>query len=1023
MGLPAQSVNRPVFVTVFFLGLILLGIISLFRLPIELYQGTSSGIVSIIIRARGGLSPREVEQMITRPVEEAVSTVSRLKAMYSNSREAESRVTLEFEPGTDMDFASLEVREKFSKVKSKLPPEIEKPVIANYADSDNAVVAFAVISETKTPEELRAVVDSDLKPLLERINGVASVEVYGGRERKILVELDRDKMASYQVSIEEIMDIIGASNINLLAGDYQRGDYDFAIRTMGAFQKIDEIGELGIKATRQGSVVPLKEIATIKDSYLEPEDYARLNLSQNIAIYVKKISTANTIQVVKVVKAIVDEYSKMKKDDLRTVIVADRAHSIARAINDVRDALLIGVVLVTGIIYIVLRRKVLSAIIFTAIPVSVISSFLLMELFGQSLNVMTLSGMAISIGILVDSAVVVLENIFKKIEEGKEHLQAVVEGTEEMWLPLLASLVTNLIVFLPVIFIDKVVQLQYGGFAFTVSVTHIISFLVAITFIPMLISKVNLQTHTNLQTKEWGGARAPKKPDRMYEQYEKALQFSFRFRYVLFAAVLTLFAASAWGLAHRDIDMPSTLEENEFKIVIFPLAGAKLETNDEVTKKIEEMLHGYVEVEMISSTVRKDDIQVFVRLIPRGKRKKSKDEIMSELREKGNEVIKQVHQEYSLIVDEGVSSEESKKIVVNIFGLDGDELERLAHEFAKVISPVSGISNLVMTDLRKRPEYSLVVDKARAAYYGFTVRDVANSIHAQVRGMRPTKYHELTQGKEIETITRLQPIYRQKIDDLRQLYFVSPKKGTQVSLEQIASFYPSQGPQTVDRRNKYQYVFLKADTTKPLETVGKEIQKVVKSIELPKDYFWRFGGQYEELLKGRSQSWVALMITVVLIYMILACFFQSYYQPIVIMATIPLASVGIWLALAITKRPLSQNVFLGMIILAGYVVNNAIILIDRINTLKPSATDLKTLLVRAGRDRLRPILITTLATVLGFFPMTFNTGDSSALWAPLATTVIGGILSSTFLTLFFVPNIFLYFEDLRNFGRSKSKSL
>ncbi|MBI4388043.1 MAG: efflux RND transporter permease subunit, partial [Candidatus Omnitrophica bacterium] len=351
MSFPSQAVKRPVFTSVIFLSLVFLGIVSLLRLPVELYQGVSSGIISIIIRARGGLAPREVEHMITRPVEEAVSTVGKLRAMYSNSREAESRVTLEFEPGTDMNFAALEVREKFSRVKPKLPPEIEKPVIANYSDTDTAVIVFAVISDTKTPEEIRAIVDSELKPLLERLNGVASVEVYGGRERKILVELDRDKMVAYSVSIEEVMDILGASNLNLLAGDYERGDYSFAIRTMGAFTKIDEIGDMGVKISRQGSIIPLKEIATIKDSYLEPEDYARLNLNQNVSVYVKKISVANTVEVAKETRKILDEYNEFKKDEIKTIMVADRAQSIRRAISDVRDSLLIGVFLVCSIIY------------------------------------------------------------------------------------------------------------------------------------------------------------------------------------------------------------------------------------------------------------------------------------------------------------------------------------------------------------------------------------------------------------------------------------------------------------------------------------------------------------------------------------------------------------------------------------------------------------------------------------------------------------------------------------------------
>ncbi len=1018
MGLPNLSVKKPVLVTVVFVGFLLLGILAAFRLPVELYQGTSSGIISIIIRARGGLAPVEVEHMITRPVEESVSTVSRLKTMYSNSREAESRVTLEFEPGTDMNFAALEVREKFSRVKSKLPPEIEKPVIANYSESESAVIVFAVISDTKTPEELREMVETDLKPWLERVDGVASVEIYGGRERKILVELDRDKMVAYSVSVEQVMDVLGASNINLLAGDYERGEYDFAVRTMGAFTSIDEIGNIGVKVTRQGSIIPLKEVATIKDSYLEPEDYARLNLNQNVSIYIKKTSLANTIKVVKLAKQVVKGYADEKVSELRIITVSDRAHSIERAIGDVRGSLILGVFLVTLMIYFALRSPVLALIISTAIPISVISTFLFMDFFGISLNVMTLSGLALSIGIMVDSAVVVMENVFKKREEGLSHEQAVREGSEEMWIPLLAASVTNLVVFLPIIFIDKEIQLIYQGFAFTVCISQVMSLLVAIMLIPMLLSKINFDVPSKPQ-------ESPAKPNfisKFYFWYEQLIRASFRLRYLMLSLIVMLFVASAWGLAHRDIDLPSTLEENEFQVVIFPLAGAKLETNDEVVKKIEEMLGQYKEVDLISTTVRKDDIRIFVRLVPRAKRSASKDVIMSQIKEKGNEEIKQVHEEYSLIVDEGASSEESKKMIINIFGLENETLEKLAHEFAKKINSVKGLTNLVMTDLRKRPEYSLVVDRARAAFYGLNVREVADSIHAQIRGMRPTKYHELTEGLEIETITRLQPIFRQKIDDLRNIFVVSPQTGVQVALEQFSSFYPSTGPQTIDRRNKYRYVFLKGDVNRPLETVGKEIKEAVKDVPMPKDYFWRFGGQYESLLQGRSELWLAFVITVVLIYMVLACMFQSFSEPVLVMIAIPLASIGVWLALTLTQKPLSQPVFIGMILLAGYVVNNSIILIDRINHLKKHIRDRNQILVKAGLDRLRPIMMTTGSTLIGFLPMAIAVSDSSELWSPLAVTVIGGLLTSTILTLFVIPNMFLYFSDLTRLFRTEKTS-
>ncbi|MBI3312675.1 MAG: efflux RND transporter permease subunit [Candidatus Omnitrophica bacterium] len=1008
MGLPNVSIQRPVLTTMIFLALLILGMISLMRLPIELYQGQNQGIVSIIVRARGGLAPVDVEKGITKPIEEAVATVTHLKNLYSNSREAESRVTMEFEPGTNMDFTALEIREKFSRVRPILPKEIEKPVIANYDDTESAIVVFALTSQNLSPEEIRELVDVDLKPVLARVDGVASVEVYGGRERKILVEIDRDKLVRYNISIERVMDILGQSNINLVAGNVDKGDLELAVRSMGAFQSVEEIGEIGIQATRQGSIIPLKEIATVKDSYLESADAARLNLEQNVTVYVKKTSLANTIPVAKTVRMVLDDFKKAHPEAVDIVMVSDKAEIISRSIHDVRDALLIGMVLTIIVIYFFLRKWVLALIISTAIPCSVITTFFFMNMFHISINVMTLSGLALAIGIMVDSAVVVMENTFTKKEQGMTDGHAIREGSEEVWLALFASLVTTLIVFLPVIFIDKKIQMAYSGFAFTVSISLIMSFFVALMLVPMLLmqwGRGKISAHQKGQSGEWG--------EGFKDFYRRIMHWNFKFRYLIVAIFIGLFVSATLKIKNRDIDWPTALEENEFSIIVFPLAGARIEANDDAVKKVEEILGKITDIEMFSSTVRKDDVRIFVRLKPKSKRTYAKDEIMKLLDEKGNEAIKEVHDDYSLIIDEGTTSTEQKKLVVNIFGHENDVLEKLAVEFANRMSKVPGLINLVMTDLRKRPEYGLVVDKGRAAVYGLNVRKIADSVHAQVRGMRPTKFHELTKGEEIEMITRLQAIYRQKIEDLKFIPIAS-KSGVQIPLGEIANFYPTTGPQTIDRKDKYRYVFVKGDTKRPLEAVAREVKEALASVKLPDDYYWRFGGGFEELISGKSQLQWAIVLTFALVYMVLACMFQSYLQPALIMTSVFMASIGIEAALSITRKPLSQPVFIGMILLAGYVINAAIIMTDHLNHLraKKEQKPLREILIQAGLDRLRPITMTTLSTVCGFIPMASNLGQSSDLWSPLAVTVIGGLISSTILTLFILPNLILISEEL-----------
>lgn len=1084
MGLPTVAIKRPIFTIMLYIGLCIFGIISLFALEIELYQGQNQSIISIVVRARGGLPATEVERMITRPVEEAVATVTGIRTLYSNSREAESRVTMEFEPGTNMRFAALEIREKFARVKPILPREIEKPVIANYDDAQAAVLIFAITSDRYSTEEIREKVDNEMKPVLSRVNGVASVEVYGGRERKIMVELDRDKMVAYNVPIDRVMDVLGQSNINLLAGNVQSGKFQFAIRSMGAFNSIDEIADIGIKATRQGTIIPLREIATIKDAYMEASNHARLNLEQNVTVYVKKESLANTLSVVKALHQTVNDYEKNSEGAFRMVTVNDRAETIAAAIGSVVQNLYLGLILTVmvicfflkkmrpvycalagipaaAVIYFVMKllgstgtyydmmllvmmvftlagmvwdKAIVAFIVVVTMPVSLVVTFIFMAACNISVNVMTLSGLALAMGNLVDSAIVVTESILAKKEKGKTDYAAIHEGAEEVWLPLLASLATTLIVFLPILFIDKRVQMVYSGLAFTVTFSLIASFFSSMMLAPMMFLKL---ARGRLNINQDDEHSLLKKGCDKYRRFmHKVLHGPLWVRVL----VLVFFAVAAAGgttlLFKKNIDWPSTYEENEFAIVSFPLAGAKLETNDEAMKKIEEILGKIPDIQIFSSTISKDDLRMFVRLKPKSQRKYSKEEIMKIIDEQGNAAIKEIHDDFSLIVDEGASSGEQKKMVIEIFGHDNDELEKLAKQAAQKIKDIPGISNIVMTDLRKRPEYSIKVDR-RAAIYGISVKKVADSLHAQIRGMRPTEFQEVTKGERIEMITRLQPIYRQKIDDLK-LIPIATDEGIMVPLQEVANFYPSVGPQTIDRKNKYRYVFVKGDIKRPVEEIAKDIDKALSGIKMPDDYFWRFGGGYQDLMDSKSQLFLAVIVTIFLVYMTMACLFQDFISPIIIMITVPMALIGVYLildwpniirwplsftGLPISKwtwlpeaKPLSQQVLIGIVMLAGYVVNAAIIMMDHYKTLLSQGVETRDALIQSVTDRFRPILMTTTTTVLAFSPLAFSLGNSNELWVPMALTGIGGMLMGTVLTLFVLPILIFFVHELKTGG-------
>ncbi|MCB1195864.1 efflux RND transporter permease subunit [bacterium] len=998
MGLPVKSVNRPVTITMLFAGILLFGFISLKQLPVELTPNRDYGQISIIISVRGGMPPTEIESLITKPVEEAIGTVSHLKNVSSSSRESLCIIGLDFEPGTDMDFASLEVREKFSRVKNKLPSEANKPVIAKWAYSQNATMLLSITSNTLTPEMLRRRIEELFKSAISRIDGVANVEIWGGRERKILVELDQTKLSGYNVSYETAMNILGANNLNLLIGEIEEEKSKLLIRTMGLFNTVEDIEKIGVGLSSQGSIIRLKDIAYVHDGYLEPSGYARVNLYDNVGLSISKESNANTLEVTKSIKNELDRILSEIDDDITITYLYNQGEHIEVAISAVKQSLLYGALLAMLVLLFFLRDIPATVVVALSIPTSVLATFILMNFFGITLNIMTLSGLALGIGMLVDNSIVVLENIFHKRHRGLRTKQAAIEGSEEVWMAILASTITTIAVFVPMIFIDKEIRMLYSGLALTVTFAIVASLLVSLSLVPMLYAKISLV---------W---KFKEKKHRMHQLtqriYKEILLTSIRYRYLFLIITFLLFCIAVFTITRMGMEISGNIGKDQFSINMTPPAGTKLEKVDETVRKIETLLADIPEVETISSNVKKNDPRILVTLVPEAQRTRSKEAIIDILREETNKIPR-----FFIYYYTGAQESDSKEVVINVFGYDYEKLRTLANAIGKSISSLPYLTDIKLRMRDPQPEYGLVVDKQRAAFYGLTINQVADSIHGQMRGFRATKFH--SDANEVETITRLEEDYRKSIKDLEHLILTSPTTKKPVYLKQISGFVPTKGPTEIFRLNKNRLISVTANIgAKDLGTVAKDIEGILGSVKFPKDYFYRIAGDYPLLVKSRNQLTGAVAVTVILVYMILASLFQSYYQPLIIMISVPFAAIGVALALQITHHPLSTSVFIGMIMLAGIVVNNAIILIDHANDLKIRGLSRFRIIIEAGKDRLRPIFMTTSTTVLGLIPMALDTGKSSDLWSPLAITVMGGLISSTFLTLIVIPNIYILFEDI-----------
>lgn len=1036
MGLPRLSIERPITILMLFLGILIVGTIALGRLPIELLPNFSFGDISIFVDIRGGIPPEEVEELVSKPIEDAVGTVSHIRSLISISEEGRSRVVMRFEPGINMDYALLEVREKFARIKSKLPKQIEKPVIAKFEQQDVPILIIAATGLGYTPEMLRRIVDDDIKDRVLRVNGVANVDIGGGRERKILVEVDQKRLQAYHLPIGKVINALNLSNIDLLLGGYDKERDKYLIRALGGFRNIEDIKNVGIAATPTKSIIKVRDVAEVKDSYLEPHSYSRVNVLPVVSLYIQKETEANTVEVIEGIQKVEKELTSGILDKrIRLIETYNQADIIKQAIDGVKKTLIYGAILCILVLWVFLRDLRSTFIIAISIPISVIATFICMFFLKITLNVMTLSGLAIGVGMLVDNSIVVLENIHSFREKGIEPIKSVIEGTQEMILAITASTITTIVVFLPIVFVSKDIRILYLGLALTVTFSLIASLFVSLTIVPMLSAHLpNFPSPQRGEGRGEGGRSNPipsepakKKSsrfqksfiERLRKGYRRLLIGALRQRYLVLLLSMAVFAAAVyilWFVIEKEF--VGATEQLDFTIFVELPTGARLDISDQAVSGIEKILETIPEVKQFSSRVEKWSSRVYVKLVPMAQRARSTKEIIDDLRIRVEDVERKYREAF--IYFEEAQEVETNEIIVEIFGYDYNTLNEIAISMLTRMQTIPGLVDLKIRWRKGRPEWRLKVNRQKAALYDFTVDDIANIVHAQMRGLRATLYR--TEAKEVEVIARLQEKDRRTLDQLRKLTLTRPD-GTRVYLEQMVDFEPGLGPSKIWRKNKSRMIQVSANRGRyAFGTAAEKISGVLKDLKLPKDYYWDFGENYWRMIRNQAEFlglWPpgVLWIVIILIYLVLASLFESYTQPFIIMITVPLAAIGVAVALRISGKTINIGVLMGAIMLGGIVVNNAIILIDYTNHLSRLGFRPFRAIITSGMTRLRPIMMTTGTTLLGLVPMALDKSEQANLWSPLAITVMGGLTSSTILTLFIVPSTFVIFQDIRRLFR------
>lgn len=1025
MSIPRFAIHRPV--TVFMISgvIVLLGAISLARLPVDLMPEVNFASITIRV-SYPGVGPLEIEETVTRPIEQAVSAVAGLEQINATSSEGQSVVRLNFTQGIDVNVAADDVRSRIDRVRGRLPEDADPPVIFKF-DSTQFPIVWIGVEGDSDPVRLRELAEKDLARRLERVPGVASVDVSGGLRRQIRVDLSKEKITALDLSVDRVVAVLRSENQNIPIGEVDEGDLTYLLRSPGQFTSLDDIRNL-VVLTKNGVPVYMRDIATVYDGTEDVRSVVRLNGKPGVRLMVRKQSGENTVQVA---RAVIAEMERINREvpGVKLTVTNDTSRFIVRSIAAVREAVLLGSVLVVVIIFSFLRNLRSTLIICTSIPISVIGTFALLYFGGYTLNTMTFGGLALGVGMIVDAAIVVLENAQRHMEMGKSRLQAAVDGSEEIWTAILASTLTHVAVFVPLFFLAGVSSVIFKQLAIVVIFSMSMSLFVAVTLVPVLCSKL-LRLPPPLEARRGVAGRLYTASERalaaLDEAYRRLLHVALLHRPTVVAAGAGLFVFALVLLPTLKFELLPQTDEGEVQVDIELPIGTRIERTDAALREVEDRIRKAVPeaVMLITSgggggfggpmgggSTHRGSVNVL--LASRSERTRSNDQIAQALRRElagipgviararpsgGNFQLNRLF---------GGSTE--SRLALEIRGHDLEDAKRLAAQAKMLVENTPGIADVRIAREEGRPELAVRVDRDKAALFGLTVSGVAQTLRTNVAGQQAAFYRE--RGQEYPIVVRLREEDRSQISDIGDV-LVSTPRGQVVPAKNLVALVPEAGPVQIERKNQERITRVNAEIEVPLSEAVRNIQDRLPLLNVPRNFSVGFGAEVEEQGRAFAQLRLLLILAIVLVYAVMASQFESLRDPFIIMFSIPLATIGVVLMLKATGTAFSLQAYIGVIMLAGIVVSNAILLVDYTNTLRRrDGLPLREAIELAGRTRLRPILMTSLTTILGLVPMSLGYGEGGELQAPLARVVIGGLATSTVITLFFVPTVYSLFEE------------
>jgi HAE1 family hydrophobic/amphiphilic exporter-1 len=1039
------------------IAIVLFGFVSLARLKLNLLPDLSYPTLTVRTDLPGA-APVELETLVTRPIEEAVGVIRNVKQVQSVSRAGQSDVILEFVWGTDMDLAGIDVREKLDVL--QLPLEADRPLLLRFDPSTEPVMRLAFrdeageaadpVARVERLKSLRRFADDRLKPALESVPGSAAIKVSGGYEDEIQVLVDQRKLAQLGLSIETVSRRLREENINLSGGRLEQGTQRFLVRTLNEFTSVPQMAD-AILANVGGRPVYLRDVAEVRQGYREREAITRVDGAESVELAVYKEGDANTVQLAHALVAEIDKLGKSLPPGSRLDIVYDQSRFIDSAISEVRDAAILGGLLAILVLYLFLRDARATLITGVAIPVSVIGTFLLMYAFDLSLNIMSLGGIALAVGMLVDNAVVVLESIVRHREAGASRPEAARRGTVEVGTAVTAATLTSVAVFFPMVFISGVAGQLFRDQALTVTFALLFSLVVALTLVPMLAAgraeaappadvppqaapgRVDRGLAALVRVLRRGASLLSTLLARLFSPAAQATQLGYR------AIERGYLPALRWSLAHRGrvvtmavavllataalvprlgSELIPQLSQGEFLVDIRLPPGSTLEQTDRVMAAAQGMameLPGVRRVYAVTGTGNRLDAnptdagdntgRLTVLLAPGADRADERAAIAG-LRDR-LDALAGVQYQFSR---PALFSFDTPLEVV-VAGYDLDRLRGVAAEVRRAIEASDRFSDVKSTVEAGNPEIQIVFDQQRAAQLGLTVRELADRVVSSVRGDVATRYK--LRERNIDVLVRSVDTRSASIEEIRNL-IVNPGSERPVTLEAVADVRVATGPAEVRRLKQERVAVISANLARgDLGSAVAELERIVAGIELPVETTISVSGQSADMRESFVSLQLALLMAVFLVYLVMASQFESLLHPFVILLTIPLALVGSVWAMFVTGTTVNVVAYIGLIMLAGIVVNQSIVLIDAVNQARERGADKHAAIVEAGRTRLRPILITKLTTILGLMPMALGIGDGAEIRQPMAVTVIGGVAVASVFTLLVIPVVYSLLDRKR----------